>query len=67
MCSVIDLHEIFMLHDVAMDADCFQQAVRYVSGMRKLFVFWINLGSQRVMMTLTQGLGITILKISLVQ
>lgn len=60
---VIELHKVFTQNDGALNADCYQQAVRHVSGIRKPLVFWSRLGRQRVLKTLTQELGEAFLKI----
>lgn len=60
---VIPLHKAFLNRDGAMEAACYQQSTRFVSGTRKPIVFWSRLGHQRAMNFITKELGNAILKI----
>lgn len=62
---VVELHKNFLTNDGSMDINCYQQAPRHVSGMKKPLVFWSRMGHLRVMRTLKQELGSAILKIML--
>lgn len=62
---VIDLHKAFIKSDGKMDANCYQQTTRFVSGFKKPLVLWNKMGRQRVMKVLKQEIGSAILKILL--
>lgn len=63
---VIQLHKAFNKSDGKIDADCFQQAPRFMGGFKKPIVLWNNKGQQRILSVLKQEIGAAILKILLV-
>jgi maternal effect protein oskar len=61
--QVIDLQKAFIKIDGLMDANCYEEVPRYVSGYKKPLVLWNKMGRQRALTFLKQEIGSAILKL----
>lgn len=60
---VIDLNRAFYNDDGTLNIHCYQTQMRLMKGFPKPLVFWSKYGREKMMKTMTQSLGLALIKI----